>query len=143
MYCSKSLPLSAFKFCSNKCQADLKYQQYIDKWKSGEESGLQERLGIVSRHVKRYLRSKYNNKCCKCGWSEVNIVTHQVPLVADHIDGNWRNNNEDNLQLICPNCDALSATYAGLNRGNGRPSRKVSNRVIEARKTAGVTQLVE
>ena len=93
-------------------------------------TGLQ-RLGVVSGHVKRYLREKFSNKCCLCGWAEINPKTGQAPLVADHIDGNWRNNVESNLRLICPNCDALSPTYAGLNRGNGRKNRVVSKRAKE------------
>ncbi len=68
-----------------------------------------------------------------CGWSKVNPKSKQVPLVADHIDGNWRNNSENNLRLICPNCDALSPTYAGLNRGHGRRNRVASNRAKEGR----------
>ncbi len=98
--------------------------------------GLQ-RLGIVSNHIKRYLRVKYANKCCLCGWAEVNVITGRTPLVADHIDGNWQNNREDNLRLICPNCDAISATYAALNKGNGRKDRVVSKRVHEARLLVG------
>jgi hypothetical protein len=106
--------------------------KYIKHRLAGDESGLQGH-GVVSGHVKCYLREKFNNKCCLCGWSEVNIVTGQVPLVADHIDGNWRNNVEANLRLICPNCDSLTATYAGLNRGNGRSKRRLSNRVKEGK----------
>ena len=94
--------------------------------------GLQ-RLGIVSNHIKRYLREKYDNKCCLCGWSEVNMITGKVPLVADHIDGFWQNNQESNLRLICPNCDSLTATYAALNKGRGRTERVVSNRIKRAR----------
>ncbi len=90
-------------------------------------------LGIVSGHIKRYLRRKFGNKCCLCGWLKVNLKTEQVPLVADHIDGNWRNNIESNLRLLCPNCDSLTPTYAGLNRGNGRKNRALSNRVKEGR----------
>ncbi len=90
-------------------------------------------LGLVSRYIKRYLRRKFGNKCCLCGWSRVNPKTGQVPLVADHVDGNWRNNTENNLRLICPNCDALSLTYAGLNKGNGRKNRVLSKRAKEGR----------
>lgn len=122
----------AKKYCNTACQMDYQYQVYIAKWKQGEVLGLQ-KIGIVSRHIKRYLREKFNNQCCLCGWSEINQVIGYSPLVADHIDGNWRNNIESNLRLLCPNCDSLTPTYAGLNRGNGRMHRAVSNRVREGR----------
>ncbi len=130
--CTLPTPRPGYKYCSNKCQAAYQYKIYINQWLGGEVTGLQ-RLGIVSGHVKRYLREKYNDQCCVCGWAEINVVTGKVPLVADHIDGNWRNNNEGNLRLICPNCDSLTATYAGLNRGKGRKERPLSKRVRDAR----------
>lgn len=130
--CQKETPHPGYKYCSNKCQLAYQYKMYIECWLAGNESGLQGH-GVVSRYVKRYLREKFNNRCCLCGWSEVNIITGQVPLVADHIDGNWRNNIETNLRLICPNCDSVTATYAGLNRGRGRTQRLVSNRVKDGR----------
>ena len=130
--CGKEPQRSYYKYCSNVCQNDFQYREYIRRWKSGDIIGLQS-LGIVSSHIKRYLREKFDNKCCECGWNKVNLITHVVPLVADHIDGNWRNNSEDNLRLICPNCDSLTATYAGLNRGNGRINRLRSKRAVEAR----------
>ena len=68
-----------------------------------------------------------------CGWAEINLITGTVPLVADHIDGNLRNNKENNLRLICPNCDSLTTTYAGLNRGNGRINRVKSKRAKEGK----------
>jgi len=130
--CGKGTKRSGYKYCSNICQAEFQYKSYIEKWKNGEVNGLQS-IGTVSSHIKRYLRRKFHNKCCLCGWSKINPKTEQVPLVADHIDGNWRNNIESNLRLICPNCDSLTATYAGLNRGNGRKNRVLSNRVKEGR----------
>jgi len=133
LQCGKEPARSRYKYCSNKCQTDYQYCEYIKQWQAGEILGLQ-RLGVVSRHIKRYLREKYHDQCCLCGWSIKNPVTKTVPLVADHIDGDWTNNNESNLRLICPNCDALSPTYAGLNIGRGRKDRKVSNRVSVARK---------
>lgn len=130
--CEKETSRARYIYCSNTCQQELQYWVYLEKWKKGEVSGLIN-IGVVSRHVKRYLRTKFGNRCCLCGWAEVNPKTGISPLVADHIDGNWRNNTEKNLRLICPNCDALSPTYAALNKGNGRIHRAQSKRAQEAR----------
>lgn len=132
LYCGRENPCPGYKYCSNRCQMDFQYKKYIEEWLSGKEIGLQGH-GVVSAYVKRYLREKFGNKCCICGWHKVNPVTRQSPLVADHIDGNWRNNIEPNLRLLCPNCDALMPTYAGLNRGRGRVKRSVSKRAREGR----------
>lgn len=129
--CSKETARAGYKYCSNTCQMEFQRRAYLDRWKRGEESGLIA-IGIVSLHVKKYLREKYGNKCCLCGWAQMNSKTKIVPLVADHIDGNWRNNCESNLRLVCPNCDSLSPTYAALNKGNGRPNRAQSSRAQEA-----------
>lgn len=132
LLCNKETARPEYTYCSNVCQIEYQYRGYIEKWKRGEESGLQS-IGIVSGYVKRYLRRKFDNRCYLCGWAEINPTTDQSPLVADHIDGNWRNNAESNLRLICPNCDALTPTYAGLNRGHGRVNRAVSKRAKEGR----------
>lgn len=107
------------RFCSAECHNEEKFKVYIEMWLRGALSGLSGN-GIVSNHVKRFLRKKYNNQCTLCGWSKVNPHTGKVPLVADHIDGNWRNNKEENLRLLCGCCDSLTATYCGANRGKGR-----------------------
>ena len=111
---------------------EYQYDSYIARWKDGEIRGLLG-IGVVSGYIKRYLRRKFGDRCCLCGWSEVNLKTGKVPLVADHIDGNWRNNSEINLRLLCPNCDALTPTYAALNKGNGRENRAISKRAKEGR----------
>ncbi|MBU3968820.1 HNH endonuclease [Patescibacteria group bacterium] len=130
--CGKETARAGYKYCSNKCQNKYQRDFYLKKWKEGKVSGLQS-LGIVSTSIKIYLREKYNNKCCLCGWSKINKKTGLVPLVADHIDGNWRNNVENNLRLICPNCDSLTPTYSGSNRGNGRKNRSLSKRAKEGK----------
>jgi 5-methylcytosine-specific restriction endonuclease McrA len=51
--------------------------------------------------------------CGNCGLSE--WMGKPIPLELDHIDGDRENNSLDNLQLICPNCHALTQTYRGKN----------------------------
>lgn len=110
------------KYCSNKCQAEYKYKKYIDDWKAGLESGMRGDYQI-SMHIKTYLFQKFNNKCSKCNWGEVNPYTNNIPLEIEHIDGNYKNNLEDNLTLLCPNCHSLTSTYKGANLNHGRKTR--------------------
>lgn len=137
--CGKEPAYAGYKYCSNKCQQEFEYRLYIKEWKSGEILGLTT-TGTVSSPIKRYLREKYGNKCCICEWSEINPSTGVAPLVADHIDGNWRNNVESNLRLLCPNCDSLTPTFAALNKGKGRQERRVSNRALQARSLIAQTR---
>jgi len=110
------------KYCSNLCQKEFEYKEYIDKWKNNKVSGLKGEYQI-SNHIKTYLFNKYKNKCAKCGWGETNQYTNKIPLEVEHIDGNYKNNLEENLILLCPNCHSLTATYKGANLNKGRKSR--------------------
>lgn len=116
--CGKELNSRQYKYCSNDCQRLYQHDQWVKRWKNGEETGLSGQL--VSRHLKHYLFDKYKNKCARCGWSQVNPFTGCLPLEVEHIDGDYTNNKEDNLILLCPNCHSLTATYKGANRGHGR-----------------------
>ena len=77
------------RFCSNKCQIDYEYNEYIKRWKEDKEDGMAGKYG-VSNHIRRYLYEKYDNKCSKCGWAEVNPYTNNIPLEIEHIDGNYK-----------------------------------------------------
>lgn len=131
--CLKETERSFYKYCSNKCQQEYQYGVYIERWKEGKESGLMS-LGLVSRYIKKYLRRKFGDKCCICGWSEINPKLGYSPLIADHKNGDWRNNKESNLRLLCPNCDSLTPTFAGLNKGNSKRVRLITKRSKEWRK---------
>ncbi|MGF1428856.1 HNH endonuclease [Kitasatospora sp. LaBMicrA B282] len=59
-------------------------------------------------------------RCEGCGTPP---TWHGRPLTleVDHIDGDWLNNQERNLRLLCPNCHATTETYCGRNKGKTSP----------------------
>lgn len=124
--CNKELNERHKTYCNVHCQMEYQYKVYIDRWKSGLETGLKGQYQLSS-HIHRYMREKYDNKCHRCGWSEVNPITNKVPLEVEHIDGDYLNNKEENLDLLCPNCHSLTPTYRALNMGNGRKDRHKYN----------------
>lgn len=119
--CGKELSGRQKVFCSIECQNDYEYKQYIEKWKNGEVIC---DTCEVSRHIRRYLFDKNNGKCQLCGWGEENPVTHRIPLQIHHVDGDCTNNDEVNLQLLCPNCHSLTETYGKLNEGSSRRKKR-------------------
>ncbi len=119
--CNKSINKRS-KYCSNKCQKEYQYKTYINKWKNNENNGMRGEYQISS-YIKTYLFNKYNSKCARCGGGEINKYTNKIPLEIEHIDGNYKNNKEENLILLCPNCHVLTSTYKGANLNKGRKSR--------------------
>lgn len=111
------------KFCSLKCFFDNKKkikdeddEVLIDKWLNGEIDGTQEKQFTYKPFVRKYLFRKYDSKCQKCGWGEINKSTNLVPLQIHHIDGDALNNKVENLELLCPNCHALTDNFGSRNK---------------------------
>ena len=120
--CGKLLKSQQLKYCSTNCQREDQYINYIERWKQGLENGLKGEYQISNR-IRRYLLNKHNCKCELCGWGERNPYTNTIPLEIHHKDGNYLNNSEDNLQVLCPNCHSLTETMKSHNK-SGRKSRK-------------------
>ncbi|SCK50871.1 HNH endonuclease [Streptomyces sp. ScaeMP-e48] len=61
-------------------------------------------------------------RCALCGtgrtWRD-----RPLPLEVDHIDGNWRNNQPQNLRFLCPNCHSTTDAYRGRGKGRRTPAR--------------------
>jgi hypothetical protein len=108
------------KFCSNSCsnthKANESKNEAFQKIKSGNFSCTN------PKRLKQFISDEKGHKCQMCGLTEWG--GKPILLILDHIDGNSENINLDNLRLICSNCDTLTPTYKGRNRGNGRFLRR-------------------
>lgn len=109
----KTYGSKANKFCSNKCQGEYTKKNSIEKWKNGETIISSEKLPL---YIKEYLLKKSGYKCELCGFEGYNILTKNSILQIHHKDGNSSNNTEENLQVLCPNCHAMTDTYANCGK---------------------------
>lgn len=72
--------------------------------------------GNISSYVlkNKLLNEGYKeHKCENCNQSE--WLNNPIPLELHHIDGNHYNNDLNNIQVLCPNCHALTENYRGKN----------------------------
>ena len=94
------------------------------KFKPFEEKPIDKILVANSSYqsfkLKRRLLQKGLKKhiCEQCGLIE--WQGKPIPLELHHKNGNNRDNRIENLLLLCPNCHALTESYRGKNKGNGR-----------------------
>jgi hypothetical protein len=116
--CDKPLVIGQAKFCSRSCRIVKLKKDILDSIENGLSSGVRSSNGIISVTLRSFLFEKNNNSCELCGWNIVNINTGLVPLEVHHIDGNHTNNLMSNLQLLCPNCHALTSNFRSRNKGN-------------------------
>lgn len=72
--------------------------------------------------LRSYLIKTRGHKCSICGLEEWR--GQPTPLIIDHINGNSEQSTNDNIRMVCPNCDAQLPTYMGRNKGNGRKYRR-------------------
>jgi predicted nucleic acid-binding Zn ribbon protein len=107
------------KYCSAKCLGTVRHKEAVVRARL--DTGVKNKcLGSLRKELFRQ-RGPF---CWKCKWGKINPTSGKTPLVMNHIDGDSTNNMDSNLELLCPNCDSLTSTYKGLNRGKGRHSRR-------------------
>lgn len=121
--CENLSPRAGQHDCSAACHDQHQSDLFIAAWLAGEIAP-SDYLGRVSKQIKRWLIEQYGEKCQQCGWAERNSVPGKVPLTFDHKDGDCTNKARENLRLLCPNCHALTPTYASLSFGRSRRKRK-------------------
>lgn len=104
-------------YCSNKCQQYFQRKTVVESGKS---------IGV--RPVRRYLIERKIYKCVMCG-NEGEWNNLPLPLQLDHIDGNPKNNNLDNVRWLCPNCHAQTDTWGVKNISDEGRTRLASNTI--------------
>lgn len=66
------------------------------------------------------------NGCCnRCGLNE--WQGQKIPLEIEHKNGNHHDNERLNIELLCPNCHALTDTWRGRNKNKGKSGKRVSD----------------
>ena len=66
--------------------------------------------------AKRLLKEGYKERKCEmCG--NTHWCSYLIPLELHHINGIKTDNRLENLQMLCPNCHALTDNYRGKNIG--------------------------
>lgn len=107
--------------CYNKTRKEAK----IEKWlKTGDTNC--KVSSTIRGCIREYILDRQENKCSICG-----IINEwngkRLNFVLDHIDGDASNNMQDNLRLICPNCDSQLPTFKSRNKNSARSHRRLTN----------------
>lgn len=125
-HCGK--PTNNAKFCSASCRATVTNALRPKKTKPLKISKAEIHwnrflLGEVTERpsLRKHLSALRGYRCETCGLSDWN--GEPITLIVDHKNGDAGNNHPDNLQLLCPNCNSQTDTFAGRNKGSGRKSR--------------------
>lgn len=115
-YCGKQLKgkhKSRYnKYCDKECERNHRDAQIIKEWK---ETGVGNEQKGVCKVIREYILQKQEGRCDVCHiephWNGKPLV-----FILDHIDGNYMNNLESNLHLVCSNCDSQLDTYKSKNK---------------------------
>jgi 5-methylcytosine-specific restriction endonuclease McrA len=118
--CKQLIP-STRKYCKQ-CRPVLasdRRNRKIDNWLAGEWDG--GTTSGLSKIIRNFLLEEAKYSCSKCGFNTPHPDDNKTILEINHIDGDGTNHTRSNLEVICPNCHALTSTYRGRNVGHGRP----------------------
>jgi 5-methylcytosine-specific restriction endonuclease McrA len=77
---------------------------------------------LKNRLLNEGLKLMQCESCLNTKW-----LDNPIPLELHHKDGNKFNNSFDNLQILCPNCHALTSNYRAKNIKNLSALQEIAN----------------
>lgn len=122
-YCGDKKPSRNRRFCSNACQRSYFRSKRLNEIAETGVADFDVSEETNRLWMKRYLIREHGEECMKCGWSETNPHTGNIPIELHHKGGDHRNHSVNNCELLCPNCHSLTESYKGANLGSGRKNR--------------------
>ena len=101
-------------FCTNKCQGEYTVKKRFTKGTNFRQT------------MRKYLIENIEYRCEVCGINEWN--GQKLTLQIDHIDGDRKNNELNNLRFICPNCHTQTKTWGASNISDDGRKRLITNK---------------
>ena len=117
-------------YCCHECWAEATKKKAIDDWKSGKISGHDSRFKI-RKSLREYILESRGCKCEKCGFSGVNPYTGKSILQLHHRNGDAADTREENIEVLCPNCHAMTENFGSRNKSSVRKYRREEYKKLE------------
>lgn len=117
------------KFCSIDCQKTSKRKFAVEAWLKGDFTLItiqgEKNKGILLKFFIDWFKESKDYTCegilsngSKCNFREFHPVDNKPGIQIDHIDGDKKNQNKDNLRVLCPNCHWRTKTWGTRNIKN-------------------------
>jgi len=103
------------------CMIEHRKQEKIKTWLETGSTGIGVATTLRSS-IRDYIYETQNHKCAICGM-ERTWNGKPINFILDHIDGDASNSSQENVRLICPNCDSQLDTYKSKNKHSARSFR--------------------
>lgn len=98
------------KSAKGKCFAKKHWSHYLVKSKKDVRTSAY----LLRRAL---IESGRNYSCVKCNLKEI-WNNKKITLEVHHKNGNWLDNNPENLEFLCPNCHSQEANYKSACKEN-------------------------
>ena len=117
-------------YCSHECYVDAQRKKSVEEWKNGTATGHDKRYKIKPL-IREYFLKRAEYKCERCEFSGVNPYTGKSILQLHHKDGNAANVSEENIEVLCPNCHAMTENFGSRNKSSVKKYKKKEYRENE------------